>query len=130
MVLLDDIATKLTDDGIAGGSTGFVVFKSVMPDDQDKAVAIFETAGDPPDAEHTGGVTAHEYPGFQIRVRGAAEYGTEDARQKAKDVFAALHNANIAGFVFVVASSSVLFLGHDEKNRPEFAVNFDSMREQ
>ena len=126
MALLDDIVTKLKDGGVVAGSTGFNIYKSLLPDNPDQAVAVIETGGDPPD-ETTG--DEHEFPTFQILVRGK-EWDYETARSKMAGVVTELDNATISGFVYLFPNQSPLALPYDEKNRPIISMNFRTMKKK
>lgn len=126
MALLDDIHGRLTAAGVIGGASGWTGYKSYLPDTPDKAVAIYETGGPPPET-----ALAIAYPTFQCRVRGEAS-GYAAARAQAQAVVDALHaQAAAVGAAYVylyAANSGVLPLGNDENDRPHLTVNFRSMR--
>jgi len=128
VVLLDAIATALSDASIAGGSTGWDLTKGSIHEEGDKAVTILEAGGGVPDQDGSG-AAEHDFPEFQIRVRGAV-FGYEAARAKMKQVFDTLNNATVSGFVFIYANSSPLPLGLDDNNRPEIVLNFSAMQER
>jgi hypothetical protein len=126
MSLLDDIGDKLIADGVAGGVTGWTLYKSYQPDSPDKAVTILETGG--PDPDQTPGI-AHTFPTFQMRVRDSTfEY--EAARTKIQEVFDSLNNATITGYVYVFAKDSgPILLRYDAADeRPELVWNFRTMK--
>lgn len=124
--LADDITAALDAAGVTGGSTGWTAQRWHMQDTPDQAVAVYETGGGVPEER-----LALDSPGFQIRVRGAAD-DFRSPRQKLLDVFNALHSqeANIGGaYVFVYAvQSGPIPMGMDEKRRPEFVQNYRVMK--
>ena len=127
MALLDDIGTELTTAGVVGGATGWTLAKAFEPPTPDQVVTLYETGGGLPD--QTDG-TKYDLPTFQVRVRGD-EFGYEDARTKMGDVFDALNDATISGYVFVFAAQSgPISLGHDGATRPLLTLNFVTMKER
>lgn len=127
MPLLNDIGEKLEDESI--GTVGTNIFLGYMPDSPDICIGLFIYAGAPPD-EVSEDV---EYPGLQVRVRGAAA-GFEDALEKAYDIFNALHGLTdttlTATYYYrISANQSPAQMGVDEKDRPEFVINFSVMKE-
>jgi len=123
---VDELAARLLAAGVAGGSTGWGLYRGYLPDEPDAAVAIFETGGPPPDTR-----AAVEYPSFQLRVRGPAEdYAT--ARTRIEAVRAALHGREAElgdAWVYLHAQhSGVQPLGRDARRRPGFVLNFIAMR--
>lgn len=126
-MLLDDIATALETAGVAGGATGWALYKGILPDKPDKAVALYETPGAVPSA-----ALALDFPGLQVRVRGprrkedTAPYST--TRAKIQEVFAALHTQEAsvgAGYVFIYAANSgPLSMGYDASDRLHLSLNF------
>lgn len=123
MALIDDILSTLTTASVIDGSTWFG-FGAFMPATPDQAVVVSDTAGPAPGQES---VTGHNFPTFQVRVRGAKEeYDT--ARTKMQEVFDALNDATISGYIYCFATQSgVLPLGQDEKERPILSLNFQCM---
>jgi len=125
MPLLDDIKTHLDADA----TIGTTVFLSFMPDTPDNAIAVFESNGDTPDASEG---TKYDIIQFQILVRGPERNETSSydmARAKAAQVFTSLHNATIAGYVYVQAlNAGVIPIGEDAKNRAEVSINFECLK--
>ena len=127
-MLAEDISTALTNAGVVGGSTGWAVQRRHMQSDPDKVVVIYETGGDAPEQRW-----AIDYPGFQIRVRSAAD-DFVGARQKLLDVFNTLHSGevNIGGaYVFCYCiQSGPIPMGADEVRRPSFVQNYRVMKDR
>lgn len=128
VVALDEIGTKLTDDGIVEGSTGWRLAKGTTMEEQDQVVTIIESPGEIPDQDASG-EPEHNFPGFQLRIRGN-KFGYQTARAKAQEVFDSLNNAALSGFNYIYADSAPFYLGYDDNNRPELVVNFSSMQER
>lgn len=125
MALLDDIGTALTTASVVGGATGWTLAKGFEPVSPDAVVTVYETGGGEPDQSDG---TKYDVPTFQIRVRGDA-FGYSAARTKMNDVFAALNDATISGYVYVFSrQSGPIPLGHDGKTRPLLTMNFHAMR--
>lgn len=132
-MLLDDIAAALESAGVAGGTSGWGLYKGILPDKPDKAVALYETAGDVPSS-----ALALDFPGLQVRVRGprrrddAAPYTA--ARAKIQEVFDALHAQEArlgSGYVFIYAvNSGPLPMGYDANDRLHLSLNFRISRQR
>lgn len=121
MVLLDLIHDFLETQTIAGGATGWELYKGFLPDTADKSVAIFESPGLVPENDSTN---TSFYPAFQVRVRGDA-FGYEVARAKMQEIRGILNDANITNLVYVYANQSgPTPLGNDGNDRPNFTLNF------
>jgi hypothetical protein len=119
----------LSSGGI--GVLGSNLFLSLMPDQPDTCVAVFETGGFP--ALHTMGVSnpVAENPGIQVICRGA-NYQT--ARILAKDVdvlLNGLRNRTINGVTYrwVQGNQAPFFLMRDENNREEIGCNYSIIRD-
>lgn len=121
MALLDDIAAELEANLIAGGSTGWSLFKSYMPEDgsTNKAICIYETGGGYPDGNFT-------YPNFQIAGRGEV-YGYEALRAKMKEVYDLLADGAVSGFAYIFATQEPLMIGYDKNDRPKIVINFEAL---
>lgn len=127
MALLDDIGTILINAGQVGGVTGWTLYKSYLPDEPDKAIAIFETGGDPPDQSEG---TRYDVIRFQLIVRGV-EYGYDTAHDKIQTIFNALNDVSYSGYVYIFGlQANPLSLGYDVKNRPELSINFECMKQR
>ena len=126
MSLLDTIGDRLVAAGAAGGDSGWALYKAFLPDQPDRAVAVFEVAGPAPETR-----MAIDYPRFQVRIRGEP-HGYAVARARADLAVAALHAGEAAlgaGWVYLhVSQSGVLPVGHDDRRRPALVLNFHAMR--
>ena len=125
-MLLDDIASYLQQQGIAG------VYKGFMPDKPDNCVVLFEYAGEPMELTMGSGDPTLERPDLQVRVRNTS-YSA--ARSKIEDVVDALHGlANeVLGdrrYLLIRANQSPESLGLDANNRSEFVCNFSVLKER
>ncbi len=131
MTILDDIKTHLESDGVAGLSTGWDIFLGIIPEEIDTCVAVFETAGEAPEADAgaTGSIPSYDFPGLQVRVRGDPR-GYQAARDKMQEVFNSLHESSISNFNYVYANSTPFLLEYDENSRPSIALNLICMRER
>ena len=117
-LLLDDIHDYLAAN--VGNSTGWLLFKSYMPDDQDQCVAIFETGGMPADTMER----ENERVTFQVCVRGSRfDYVT--VRQKWQDLFEALQDSLPAtGYILVQAMSYAPLVWNDPSGRINMSSNW------
>ena len=137
MALLDEIATRLDDQGIASssGDDGWVLVKSMLPDSsalQDKLVAIIEVPGEAPSA-----YTELDRPHFQIQVRGdpftTVSSAYEEARAKAEEIKIDLHAitpGSLSGrhFPGIWALQDPFLLEYDKSDRPIIVTDFRAFR--
>ena len=134
-MFLDEIATLISGSTVAGGATGWLLFKGHMPDSTaigDKALAVIETEG-----FGTLGRIEAKWHGLQILIRGDARIGGTDVYQTAQ---AKLNQAKgvLHGYTGSSGTSSnhypgiwcqnAGFLQWDENWRPEFVANFRCLR--
>lgn len=137
MALLDEIGTRLDDQGIASssGDDGWVLMKSLLPDSnqlQDKVVALIEVPGDAPDA-----ATELDRPHFQVLVRGdpitTVSSAYEEARAKAEEIKIDLHAitpGSLSGrhFPAIWALQDPFLLEYDQNDRPVISTEFRAFR--
>ena len=137
MPILDEIATRLDDQGIASssGDDGWVLMKSMLPDSsalQDKMVALIEVLGEAPDA-----YTELDKPHFQVLVRGdpitTVSSAYETARAKAEEIKVDLHTlgpVTLSGRYFpaIWALHDPFLLEYDRSDRPVLSVDFRAFR--
>ncbi|MFW6079002.1 MAG: minor capsid protein [Gemmatimonadota bacterium] len=127
MALLEDVSTRLADQGVVGGATGWTVVRDAMPSGPDQVVVVTETPGEAP-----GTRTEIDRPHLQARTRGAEDAGRSAARSKAGDVYDALHGftGTIDGtyYIGIYAMQTPFFLRVDENDRYEYGVNFRILR--
>lgn len=118
-----DIAEYLCSS--AGGSHGAIassVFAFHQPDSPDDCITVLDGPGQSPDL--------HGYfrPGVQILIR-ATPGGWREAYERAKSVVDDLHATqgmvlNNSRYVGIWLLGEILSLGPDEKNRPQYSINF------
>ncbi len=124
----DWIADSLVSQGVGSNveGTDWQVFVGYLQDAPDRAICVYETPGEAPLE-----AWAIDYPGFQVRVRGAPD-GYAEAREKMHQIFLALHaNETAIGSVFVYCyarNSSPTPLGNDTNRRPGMSMNFRTMK--
>ena len=137
MALLDEIGTRLDDQGIASssGDDGWVLMKSMLPDSsalQDKLVALIEVLGEPPDA-----YTELDKPHFQVLVRGdpitQVSSSYEEARAKAEEIKIDLHTlapVTLSGRYYAAlwVLQDPFLLEYDQNDRPVLSVDFRAFR--
>lgn len=131
MSLLDDLADRLTTQGVA--TTGTNLFKAVMPSTPDELIALFQTGGPAPvNLMAAGpGTAVVERPHVQALARAARP---DTAHKRAQDVYFALDalgdvTINGVRYLSVYALQSPFFLNTDEAGRYVYAVNFECSRE-
>ena len=136
-MLLDEIGTRLDDQGIASssGDDGWVLMKSMLPDSsalQNKIVALIETPGEAPDA-----YTELDKPHFQVLVRGdsiatvSSAYSVASA--KADEIKRDLHAitpGSLSGrhYAGIWALQDPFLLEMDKSDRPVLVINFRAFR--
>lgn len=122
-MLLDEIADYLQSQGI--GTVGTNLFKGLMPESPDAAVAVFEYSGlEVQRVQEVAGV-AYEQPRIQVMSR-AATYAA--ARQKAEAVYAALatvKNQELSGirYLRIQPLQPPFLIGRDANSRPLIVFN-------
>lgn len=126
MATTTDLASYLQTHSI--GTVGTDIFIETMPASPDDCVSIFQYEGRPPDLVWNG-----EYPGVQVRVRGAPSHHDE-AFAKAHNILKHLHllvNQTINSHVYhlVEANGSVWSAGRDVKGRWLYTINFSVVKE-
>lgn len=136
-MLLDEIATRLDDSGIASssGDDGWVLMKSMLPDSsalQNKMVALIEVSGEAPD-----GYTELDRPRFQVLVRGdpitQVSSAYEEARAKAEEIKIDLHTlapVTLSGRYFpaIWAMQDPFLREYDKSDRPILSIDFRVFR--
>lgn len=131
-MLVDEIAARLVAQSVGVSpastvtSTQWVVTNAFLPDAPDRVVAVFPSGGGgswPRDAYRT--------PTFQVYVRGTPR-GESTARDRCELVITALDKFDgaLSGttYVDIRQSGDVIAAGYDDNNRPEFSVNFETIR--
>lgn len=92
------------------------------------AVALVNTAGQPPIDYLGAGSEPLQQPELQVRVRSAPEdYAQGDA--KAREMLGAIHNLPLPGYVSVRCESSApSYFGPDHLGRHRFSFNVQAQR--
>ena len=125
-MLLDDILARLVAAGVVDGSSTWEGRINYMPESPNQLVCLYELASEPAEQEWS-----IDYPEFQIVIRGD-EYGSEDARTEAQDVFNALQSQEAlvgATYVYLYCNQSgPFYVGPDVQNRPKFQMTFSVMK--
>lgn len=124
-MMLDEIAAYLATQSV--GTVGTNIFIGIIPDSPDNCVALFEYGGSAPDLVGT----YVERPNLQVRVRNTS-YST--GRAKCASVITALHTlgeTTLSGtrYLWVAAKQSPISLGVDAKERYEWSINFQVVKE-
>jgi Bacteriophage minor capsid protein len=116
---VDTIATWLTTNGLAGGSTGWVVQKYAAAETPDQMIVIYQTGGPPPEQATN---RRWAMPTFQLMARSKVQ---ATAEAKAQAIFDSLDRADLNGLAFFnVQQSTPSALGPDVNGRHRFALNF------
>jgi hypothetical protein len=132
----EDIKDMLIDSTLAVGefaaTTGWSIYISQMPDDDrtpDTCIAVLDSGGSAPDPDPEKDIGN---PTVQILIRGS-RMGYQAAWDKARAIFAGLHGRanetwNDSRYIQIFASSDIISLGYDERQRPLLSLNFAVMR--
>lgn len=131
MGLLDDLADRLTTQGVA--TTGTNLFKGMMPIGPDELLGLFVTGGAPPVhamGAGPGGALA-ERPHVQIMSRSTRPDNALFLLRKAYQALDKLGPVTINGVVYrsVFALQDPFYVYVDEAGRYMFAVNFEVVRD-
>jgi len=118
-----DLAEWLEDN--AYGTVGTDIFVGFMPDAPDACISVAQSGGAPPPP-----IGPDEHVTVQIRVRNTA-YAT--ARTTVNAILKALHqmtNETIETRTYhrIDALGSPAWMGWDEKNRSEWTINFQIIK--
>lgn len=131
MSVLDDIADRLTTQGIA--TTGTNLFKGFMPKGPDEVLGLFMTGGPPPVhgmGSGPGGAAA-ERPHLQVLCRSDRPDSALFLIRKATQNLDKLGPQTINGVVYrsVFALQDPFYVYQDESGRFIFSVNFEIVRD-
>jgi hypothetical protein len=124
MTMLTDIAGLIQTNSL--GTLGTSLFIEEVPEDPDLCVSLFQYAGSPTRHTFDGSLRS---PGLQVRVRSAAnDPKTGITRIEAIEaILAAVANETVGSgsYVAIRARSGWLYIGCDERRRPERTQNFE-----
>jgi hypothetical protein len=134
-----DLQTYLDDQGIIDGSTDWPSVRRRLHDGTvaepvNQLVVLTEDGGPQPEtpADEGMGDCAWRFPTVQVRVRGD-RLDSDAAEAKAQEIYDALHGQlgvtmGEVEYAGVHALSEPLFIGFDEKGRPEFTFSVQMTR--
>ncbi len=129
-MLLDDLADKLTSQGVG---TAAEIFKTSMPSTPDELLVLLQTAGGPLERamSASAGTALIERPHVQLRARAARP---DTAHKRAQDAYHALDHLGpvaINGVLYhwIEALQAPFFLEEDNAGRHLYVVNFEILRE-
>lgn len=134
MGIVADVQTYLQAAGIVDDSSSepWPSVRRRVHDGSDRLVIITEDGGFEPETPAppgTLGDSALKEPAVQVRIRGE-QWDSDAAQAKAQEVFDALHGlmrVEINGTYYMrikAQTAQPLFIGFDEKGRPEFTISF------
>lgn len=137
MGAVDDLYAYLVAEGLAGGSTGWPLYRRRMTDDPvpDQVVVVTENGGGVPELPSEVGIgdSALADPGVQVAVRGKAWDGDASA-SKAAEIFAALHGqfgVTMGSTTYLRVQAQTpepLFIGFDARGRPQHTCSYLLLR--
>lgn len=123
--VLEGIVDLLVADtiGTLAAETGWAITISSMPDQPDTMIGVFDGPSKSPDPR-----LKIDYPGVQVRVRGAINgyTGAKAKCQAIKECLLGLPSQDVNGdrWVSVSMIGDINYLGYDDKRRPQFSLNF------
>lgn len=130
-MILEDLAAHLEGLSLASrpsqGGAGDL-FLSRLPETPDAAVALYQTAGGPPEyAQEIAGPTV-ERPHVQVVVRAVAYSAAASRARAIFDALAAVLNATLGStrVLKLTPLQSPFLLRRDEKDRPHVAFNLEA----
>jgi hypothetical protein len=131
MSAVADVQAYLESGGLIGESTEWPSVRRRVHDNSDRLVILTEDGGTPPPLYATQGLgeSSSATVGVQVRVRGAP-WLSDEALALGRAITAALHS--LAGIaigsqtyeVVTALTADPVFIGFDEKGRPEFTMSF------
>lgn len=136
MGVVDDVYFFLEEQGLAGGSTEWDLFRRRIMDSpsQAQAVILSEDGGPQPDMATNAGIgdAAIEDPGVLITVR-AEQWDGDSSKEKAAEILEALHGlrsvvlggSGAPTYLRVRAlTPEPMWAGYDDQGRPQHTVAF------
>lgn len=125
-----EISARLTAQSLV--TTGFAIYRNVMPDTPDKVIALFETGGIGPET-FLGSSTTVESPGLQVRVRGIRQ-DSDTPRLQIERIYQAVigwggFTQTGVKYIGFRALQAPFMMGRDANERVEWAVNFLVLKE-
>jgi len=122
-------AVDIKDLLVADSSFTFAenTFVGIIPEETVPSIGVLDSPGQPPE-----GISDIDYPSVQITILGEPFKYTE-TYALADTVKNLLHQQggqtiNGTWYLGIWADNDPIFLGLDEKNRPEFSINFRIQR--
>ncbi len=110
-------------DTVIGGTTGWAIHTGKMPTSPDKVVAAYDSGGSNPWPNRL-----LDFVMVQFRVRAnPGSYGAAYTKaREVKDALLGIPSQDIGGdrWVSVIMQGDIAFMGYDDKDRPEFSLNF------
>jgi len=135
--LVDDVQAYLQSQDVIDGSTEWPSVRRNMSDNLPDQLVVFAEDGgfepETPAPQGSMGDAALAEPAVQVRVRGEPWDG-DSAEAKAAEIYDALHgllrtDMGSQHYLRVKAqTSSPVFIGYDERGRPEFTQSFRALR--
>jgi hypothetical protein len=137
MGLVEDVQMYLQSlsPGIIDGSTGWPSSRRRVHDGLGhRLVIITEDGGFEPETPSPDGIgdSALMEPAVQVRVRGTP-WDTDAVEEKAAEIFDVLHGLlrTTMGYTYyerVKAQTTPIFIGFDDKGRPEITTSYRALR--
>jgi len=130
MPILDDVEAFIVNN--VPEVAGYGIQKSYKSNSPDRQIVIYETLGDLP-PETTMDV---DYPSFQVQIRGQ-KFDYPATRTVAFAIYRALQTTSLVDldvsppsyYVYCYATQSgLMHIGNDQNERPEFVLNYRTMR--
>jgi hypothetical protein len=131
MSAVADVVAYLVDEGVAGGSTGWPIFRRRLNDTSDRQIVVTEDGGLPPliRPEEGLGSSSHRDVAVLVTVRGE-QWDSDSTEAKASEIFSELHGllaVTLGGTEYLrvaAQTASPVFAGFDETGRPVHTIGF------
>jgi hypothetical protein len=124
-----DTARYLVAEGVAasfGGAADWSAYVGREPLAPDNVVTVYDTGGP------VGPLVDLRRPSIQVRVRSVTyETGWEKANEILQTLVQPFQGVSVPDATILVwdLSTDVMFIGHDDADRPLFTVNFQILRD-
>lgn len=128
---VDDVYTHLLDEGLAGGISGWDLYRRRLSDDGDRVVVVSEDGGPLVEVATASGIGDGALTDKAVLVTVRADaWDSDAAKAKADAIFAALHgvlHSTIGATAYLRVRAQTpepIFAGFDEQHRPLFTTSF------
>lgn len=123
------IAQYLEDQyaGVIGASTGWAISVALSPDTPHNCITVYDTGGEGTDTNELD----LERPTFQVRVRSFTYTDAWNKQDEIRSLLQAMDGLTLGAYryTFVRATSDILSIGTDDRERYLTTANYRAMRQ-